>query len=173
MKVSSFFWNVRGLGNHKIVEMLLSLLKLHKPLLVFVAEPMVSYTDAFEVLFKYVNMHLVTTSPIVNKSAKLWCLLIPNLVQNFSVNDQFIYVSCHLHDKCFSFAGVYGTNTYLARQFLWRDLGSFIGTWCILEDFNVVLSTNECKGGVAPTQVSCNDFLDWININDLACMPFT
>ena len=26
---------------------------------------------------------------------------------------------------------------------------------------------------MAPNQVSCNDFLDWINTNDLACMPFT
>ena len=96
--------------------MLLSLLKLHKHLLVFLAELMVSYTDAFEVLFKYDDMHLVATFSIVNKSAKLWCLSIPNLVQNFSVNDQFIFVSCHLHDKCFSFAGV-----------------------CIFGDFNVVL----------------------------------
>jgi len=118
MKVSSFFWNVRGLGNHKTVEMLLSLLKLHKPLLVFLVKPMMSYIDSFEVLFKSFNMHLVATSPIVNKSAKLWCLLVSNLVQNFSVSDQFIFVSCHLHDKCFSFAGVYSANTYLARRFL-------------------------------------------------------
>jgi len=118
MKVSSFFWNVRGLGNHKTLEMFISLLKLHKPLLVFLAEPMISYTDAFNVLFKYVNMHLVATSLIVNKVAKLWCLSVPNLVQNFLVNDQFIFVTCPLHDKCFSFAGVYGANTYMARQFL-------------------------------------------------------
>jgi len=71
MKVSSFFWNVRGLENHKTVEMLISLLKLHKPLLVFLVEPMMSYTDTFDVLFKYVNMHLVATSPIVNKVSKL------------------------------------------------------------------------------------------------------
>ena len=53
MKVSSFFWNVRELCNHKTVEMLISLLKLHKPLLVFLVEPMMSYTYAFDVLFKY------------------------------------------------------------------------------------------------------------------------
>ena len=122
MKVSSFFWNVRGLGNHKTVEMLISLLKLHKPLLVFLAEPMVPYTDSVEVIFKSVNMHLVATSPIVNKVAKLWCLSVLNLVQNFFVNDQFISVTCLLHDKCFSFACVYAVNTYLVRQFLWRDL---------------------------------------------------
>jgi len=29
------------------------------------------------------------------------------------------------------------------------------------------------KGGVAPNQVSGNEFLDWINSNDLSCMPFT
>ena len=60
--------------------MLINLLKLHKPLLVFLAEPMMSYTNAFGVLFKSVNMHLVATSPIVNKAAKLWCLSVPNLV---------------------------------------------------------------------------------------------
>jgi len=150
MKVSSFFWNVRGLGNHKTVEMLLSLLKLHKPLLVFLSS---------EVLFKFFDIHLMVTSPIVNKSSKLWCLSIPNLVQNFLVNDQFISVSCHLHDKFFSFAGVYGVNTYLVRRFLWRDLSSFLWTlcilgdfnnvWtlCILGDFNDVLLTDECGGG--------------------------
>jgi len=92
-------------------------------------------------------MHLVATSPIVNKAAKLWCLLVPSIVHNFLVNDQFISVTYLLHDKCFSFAGVYGANTYLARQFLWRDLSSFTGPWCILRDFNVVLSRMTVKGG--------------------------
>jgi len=70
------------------VEILISLLKLHKSLLVSLVEPMMSYTDAFNVLFKSVNMHLVATSSIVNKDAKLWCLSVLNLVQNFLVNDQ-------------------------------------------------------------------------------------
>ena len=51
--------------------MLISLLKLHKPLMVFLVEPMMSYTNAFDVIFKSVNMHLVATSPIANKAAKL------------------------------------------------------------------------------------------------------
>ena len=72
------------------MKMLISLLKIHKLLLVFLAEPMMLYTDAFDLLFKSINMHLVGTSPIVNKAAKLWCLSVPNLVQNFLVNDQFI-----------------------------------------------------------------------------------
>jgi len=127
--------------------MLIILLKLHKPLLVFLAESMMSYIDVFDVLFKSVNMHLVATSPIVNKYAKLWCLSVPNLVQNFLVNDQFISVTCLMHDKWFSFAGVYGANTYLVRQFLWRDLSFFTGTRCILGDFNVVLLVNDYKGG--------------------------
>jgi len=143
MKVSSFFWNIRGLGNHKTVKMLISLLKLHKPLLVFLVEPMIPYTDAF----KSISMHLVAMSPIVNKTVKFWYLSIPNLVKNFLVNDQFISVTCLLHDKCFSFAGVYGDNTYLAKRFLWRDLSFFTGPWCIQGDFIVVLSTNDCKGG--------------------------
>jgi len=114
--------------------------------MVFLAELMMSYNDAFDVLFKYVNMHLMATSPIVNKAAQLWCLSVPNLVQNLLVNDQFISVTCLLHDKCLRFVGVYGANTYLVRRFLWRDLSSFTGPWCIMGDFNVVLSTDDCKG---------------------------
>jgi len=53
------------------------------------------------------------------------------------------------------------------------DLSFFIGPWCILGDFNVVLSADDCKGGVAPNQVSCNELLDWINNNNLTSMPFT
>jgi len=63
-------------------------------------------------------MYLVATSPIVNKVTKLWCLSILNLFRNFLVNEQFIFVTCHLHDKRFSFAGVYGANIYGARRFL-------------------------------------------------------
>jgi len=98
--------------------MLFHLLKRHKPLLVFSVEPMMSYIDALHVLFKFVNLHLVATSLIVNKATKLWFLLVPNLVQNFLVNDQFIFVNCLLYDKCFSFAGVYGANTYSVRRLL-------------------------------------------------------
>jgi len=109
---------LEDLVNHKIMEMLISLLKLHKTLLVFLIEPMMSYIDVFDVIFKSVNMHLVVMSHIVNKAAKLWCLSVFNLVKKFLVNDQFIFVTCLLHDKCFSFACVYGANTYLARRFL-------------------------------------------------------
>jgi len=73
------------------------------------------YTDSFEILLKSVNMHFVATSPIVNKVAKLWYLSVPNLVRNFLVNEQFIFITCHLDDKHFIFAGVYGTNTFMAR----------------------------------------------------------
>ena len=51
--------------------MLISLLKLDKPFMFFLVKPMVSCSDAFNVLFKSVNMYLVATSPIVNKVAKL------------------------------------------------------------------------------------------------------
>ena len=100
----------------------------------------------------------------------LWCLSVPNLVQNFLVNDQFISVTCRLEDKSFSFAGVYGATTYLSRRFLWSDLSFFTGPWCILRDFNVVLSADDYKGRLALNQVSCNEFLDLINTNDLSCI---
>jgi len=131
------------------VKILINLLKLHKLFLVFLVELMMSYIDIFDVFFKYVNMHLVATSPIVNKVAKLWCLSVPNLVQNFLVHDQFIFV---LRDKFFNFAGVYGVNIYLDRRVFWRDLSFFTGPWFILGDFNVVLSMNDCQGGCLLTR---------------------
>jgi len=44
--------------------------------------------------------------------------------------------------------------------------------WCLsVLNFVQNFLVDECKG-VAPNQV-CNEFLDWINTNDLSCMPFT
>lgn len=37
--------------------------------------------------------------------------------------------------------------THLSRRFLWRDLSFFTGPWCILGDFNAMLSADDCKGG--------------------------
>ena len=88
----------------------------------------------------------------------------PNLAQNSLVNSQFIPVNYLLLNKCFSFAMVYGANTYSVRRLLWRDLSFFIGPWCIYGDFNVVLSADDCNGGVAPNQVSCNELLDGLII---------
>jgi len=82
---------VRGLGNHKIVKMLTSLLKLHKPLLIFLVEPMMSYTDSFNVLFKSVNMHSMATSPIVNKAAKLWY----KTSENSTMQSQYLDYNTH------------------------------------------------------------------------------
>ena len=105
------------------------------------------YIDVLDFFFKYVNMHLVATSPFVNKVVKFWCLSVPTLVQIFLVNDKFISVNCLLHDERFRFAGVYSANTYLVRRLLWRNLSFLTGPWCILGDFNVILSTDNCKGG--------------------------
>jgi len=63
--------------------MLFNLLKLHKSFLVFLGEPMMLYTDALNVLFKYVNLHLVAMYPIINKAIKLCWLLVLNLDQFF------------------------------------------------------------------------------------------
>jgi len=42
---------------------------------------------------------------------------------------------------------------FMVLTYTWLDgfcegiLSSFLGPWCILRDFNVVLSTDDCKGG--------------------------
>ena len=67
--------------------------------------------DVLDALFKTVNLHFVANSHIINKVAKLWCLVVPNLVQNSSVNSRFIFINYLLNDKFFSFAKVYEANT--------------------------------------------------------------
>jgi len=47
-----------------------------------------------------------------------------------------------------------------------KGLGVF---WEIL----MLYSRRMTVKGVAPNQVSCNEFLDWINTNDISCVSFT
>jgi len=62
---------------------------------------------------------------------------------------------------------VYGTNSYSAKRVSWSDLNNLQRPSCVLGDFNVILSTVEARGGSFPNNLSCAEFYDWINSNEL------
>jgi len=45
--------------------------------------------------------------------------------------------------------------------------------WCILRDFNALLSTKELKGYNLPHQASTNEFGNWINSNNLLSLSYS
>jgi len=54
-------------------------------------------------------------------------------------------------------SGVYGANSYSARRVLWFDLNYLQGLWCVLGDFNGILSTPKLEE-VLPNNLSCAEF---------------
>jgi len=45
-----------------------------------------------------------------------------------------------MQGKVLNVIGVYGANSYFARRILWSDLNNLQGPWCVLGDFNPILS---------------------------------
>ena len=68
-------------------------------------------------------------------------------------------------------AGVYRAIFYFARRILWSDLNNLQGPWCVLGDFNPFFFVAEARGVSLPNNLSCAEFHDWINLNELLSIP--
>ncbi|XP_026439686.1 uncharacterized protein LOC113338489 [Papaver somniferum] len=84
---------------------------------------------------------------------------------------QMISCEARLGDMKYYIVGVYASTSYLTRRDLWLSLTDMIanlpGPWCIIGDFNAVLSAHEKCSGPPPTKASCDDFLAFSETNDL------
>lgn len=68
-------------------------------------------------------------------------------------------------DQHVFFSATYASTAYVTRRELWSELQAlqqaYVGPWCYIGDFNVVLGAHEKRGGNLPLQISCDDFRNW------------
>lgn len=79
---------------------------------------------------------------------------------SISVESQDIYMSA-----------IYAASNYVIRRQLWTELNSLQNVhkapWCFIGDFNSVLGSHEHRGRCLPSSLSCTEFRNWTDLNNL------
>ncbi|VFQ96632.1 unnamed protein product [Cuscuta campestris] len=89
-------------------------------------------------------------------------------------------VHCHIqwHEQKLEFftSFVYGFNELEERKSLWKDIETYASSneaWCVIGDFNVVLTSEDRKGGNPVSNGETADFRDCLEKCGLEEMPFS
>ncbi|RAL42438.1 hypothetical protein DM860_016725 [Cuscuta australis] len=93
------------------------------------------------------------------------------------VTDQMVSCRCRIlgDTKQFLISIVYGHNDPTKRRDLWSDISSLAGQihipWCLIGDFNSILSCEDRRGGNPVTLEEIRDFKECIQDNGLEELP--
>lgn len=159
---------LRGIGNDDSRLAYSDMCRSHKPSLVFIAEPMVSYDSIPSWFWRNVcvnNYCLNNMEPLI---PNLWAMWGSNFVYTvIFVSSQCLVLEYICKGTKLYIARIYASTSYLLRRHLWVDLtrlqNTFAAPWIFLGDFNAVLEAHEKRRRRLPPTLSCNDFLTWTN----------
>lgn len=174
--MNCFYWNIRGIGNTDTRVTLRNLFLSHKPLLLFIAEPMVTIDKIPAWFWKSIgvcNFSINDRSPLIPNLWALWGTEVNHTI--IFMSSQCIAMEVFYLQSSFYIAAIYASTLYLSRRDLWADLtyiqGRYQGPWLFIGDFNAVLGAHEKRGRRPPPPLSCSDFLQWSNANLLIHLP--
>jgi hypothetical protein len=169
------FWNIRGIGNASSQVTLHSLCQLHKPDLIFIAEPMILFEQISGLFWKNLNVSKFCMNSRINSVPSLWGSSWSPIV--IFTSSQCIVLEFLDNSNKFYVAAIYASTAYLQRRYLWNDLSHlqdlYVGPWIFVGDFNVVLGAHEKQGRRPPPRISCEDFISWTNAYSLSHLPTT
>jgi len=166
------YWNVRGISNFDTQIALKNLYMSHKPMIIFIAEPMVNFAQIPTWYWLTIGVSKYCINNRGPLLPNLWALLGNDLLATvIFVSDQCIALEISCYQSTVYIAAVYASTYYLHRRQLWDDLthlqGCFLGLWLFIGDFNAILGAHEKRGRRPPPSLSCEDFLNWTNANIL------
>jgi hypothetical protein len=167
------YWNVRGFGNPESQVALKNYCSTHKPDIIFLAEPMVSFDQISNGYWRSLKLDKFGVNRRESRLPNLWSLWHSSFHTTILVfvSDQCMVLEISLTVKVYV-AAIYANTSYLRRRQLWADLtrlqSQFIAPWLFLGDFNAVLGAHEKRGSRLPPKISCDDFLLWTGANQLS-----
>ncbi|KAF5474951.1 hypothetical protein F2P56_006803 [Juglans regia] len=162
------FWNIRGIGTSK--KRLRSLVRVHKPSVLFLAEP---FRDNSHLSYWRNYFSFSECLSNADKEGKIWCFWIAGLrVEVMGGSNQFISL---MINSTVLISVVYAKCRYLERRVLWEDLLVFNTLQLphvILGDFNIVRNDSERRGGCPRLLTAMDDFCSFIDNGGLVELPF-
>lgn len=172
-------WNCQGLGHPSTMRSLKGFISSHKPLFVFIFEVKCSSLDKIKKIVLLLGFQHFEFSPPAGRAGGLllmWkdAICIKIIVTSLS------FINCMVFPKTCNTAWqltcVYGPPIPAQRQQFWESL-DLIGTvhsgpWCIIGDFNPLLTAADIKGGKAVASSSSGRFRRFLNDHGLIDMGF-
>lgn len=163
--MSTLFWNCRGLGNPRTIQILLDLVQIKKPMFVFLMETMVDLKriDGIRAKLKYEGLFTVAGTGHGGGLALMWKQV--DSISIVSSSQNFIDTEVKLNNvdpwrlTCF-----YGFPERTRRRDSWELIKSLASRsplpWIILGDFNDLLRDEEKKGRHKHPSWMLNGFRD-------------
>ena len=160
-------WNLRGIGNANTLNTLKNICFSHKPDLIYLFEPMVSFDQTSSQFWHSIGMKFLASNVKPGHLPSIWILHSnqinpPTIVSSTS---QQISLTLSTPKGSVLLSAVYASNNYVVRRQLWLDLTDTFANhplpWSIVGDFNCILGAHEKRGGCSPRARSCEDFQAW------------
>lgn len=170
--MNSFFWNVRGIGNVDTRITLRNLFLTHRPLLLFITEPIIDISQIPTWYWHSIGVLKFCVNDRGSLLPNLWALW----GRDISPSIIFVFSQCIVMEILFQpvnvyVAGIYASTSYFSCHHLTRLIGMYHSPWLFVGDFNAVLGEHEKRGRRPPPSLSCSDFLQWSNANLLSHLP--
>jgi len=171
-----FNWNVRGFGNSDTKIALKNLYLSHKPFIIFLAEPMITFAQVPSWYWRSIGVTKFCTNVRNGLMPNLWALWGSDVTTSIIfVSSQCIALELTWQQAPIYIVEIYASNSHITRLQLWADLtnlqGCFQGPWLFIGDFNVVFGAHEKRGRNPPLRASYFDFAHWTNANLLTHIP--
>ncbi|GLT27731.1 hypothetical protein SLA2020_027080 [Shorea laevis] len=150
--MSLLCWNCRGLGNPRAVRCLIELVRLKKPVVVFLCETLLDKRQMEQIRRRLVFQHCFTVDRSGRSGgvAVLWTNEVQLSLRSYSRNHINMGVD-NLGHHTWRFTGFYGYPERNRRRSSWallRELAAQSSLpWLIGGDFNDLLSPEEKMGG--------------------------
>lgn len=152
--MTAFVWNCRGVGQPSAVRILRNFVVSHRPSIIFLSEVKSTNIDFVNRIMLSLGFKNLEFIPATGRSGGLllgWidCIDITVLLTNDN------YINCLVLDRTdnqhWQLTTIYAPPTPVGRIVFWdaiKTIGqSFIGPWCVIGDFNMVLDANDKQGG--------------------------
>ncbi|KAK4731257.1 hypothetical protein R3W88_024245 [Solanum pinnatisectum] len=172
--MNAICWNARSINTQGSLERLQSLKKIHHISIIAILEP---FTDKNQINNYRIMLNM--DHAISNDNGKIWLLWNNDITYTFKEsNDQQITgeIKHEAFVEKFIFSVIYAKCRDQLRRPLW-DRMLQISTndvpWCTIGDFNVIVSTEEKKGGVPYNMNKSMDFISVIEACGLIDMGYS
>jgi ribonuclease HI len=166
------YWNARGIGNLDTRLVLKNLCLQHRPHILFISEPKISFAQFPGDFLRPLNLKRFALNFRRQGIPNLWGFcdidIDPTIIQ---LSEQHVALSLSFDHRTCYIAAVYANTSHVVRRQLWAELSllfsNFVGPWSVIGDYNAVLGAHEKYGRCPPNKTSCDEFTNWTNHNQL------